>query len=93
MAKVTLEEIKKIAEMTKVSFSDVELEGIMQQFNDVISYAERVTEIAKQVEIVSVKNINTDRVDQVFITDSKPILQQAPDSQDNYFVVPKFVDN
>ncbi|OGB85795.1 hypothetical protein A3J41_01015 [candidate division TM6 bacterium RIFCSPHIGHO2_12_FULL_38_8] len=93
MAQVTKEEIKKIAEMTKVSFSDAELDGIMQQFNDVISYAERVVQIAQQAEIVSVKNINADRADQIIPTDSSKILAQAPDGQDNFFVVPKFLDN
>ncbi len=93
MAKVTKEEIQKIAEMTKVSFSDAELDGIMQQFNDVISYAERVVQIAAQTEIVSVKNVNADRVDVVVVTDSAKILAQAPAGDDNYFVVPKFLDN
>lgn len=93
MAKVTQEEIKKIMELTKVSFSDQELASIIQQFNDVISYAERVVEIAKQAEIESVKNVNVDRADIVIPTDSTPLLAQAPDSQEHYFVVPKFVDN
>lgn len=93
MAKVTKEEIKKIAEMTKVSFTDDELDGVMQQFNDVIAYAERVVQIAQQAEIVSVKNINADRADIMIPTDSTKILAQAPDGEDNYFVVPKFLDN
>lgn len=92
MAKVTQEEIKKIAAMTKVSFSEEELDGIMQQFNDVISYAERVIQIAQQAEIVSVKNINADRADVIIPTDSSKILAQAPAGDDNYFVVPKFLD-
>lgn len=93
MTKVTKEEIKKIAELTKVSFSENELNGIMQQFNDVIGYAERVVQIASQAEAVSVKNVNVDRADQVIPTDSTTILAQAPDSADNYFIVPKFLDN
>jgi aspartyl-tRNA(Asn)/glutamyl-tRNA(Gln) amidotransferase subunit C len=94
MAKVTKEEIKKIAELTRVSFNDEELDGIMQQFNDVISYAERVVQIAQQAEqIISVKNINADRPDVMIPTDSAKILAQAPASEDNYFVVPKFLDN
>ena len=94
MAKVTKEEIQKIAELTKVSFSQDELEGIMQQFNDVISYAERVVQIASQaVDTPCVKNINCDRPDVVIPTDSTTILAQAPDGQDQYFVVPKFLDN
>lgn len=93
MAKVTKEEIKKIAELTKVIVHDDEMDSIMQQFNDVISYAERVVQIAQQAEIVSVKNVNADRADVMIPTDSSKILAQAPDSEDNYFVVPKFLDN
>jgi aspartyl-tRNA(Asn)/glutamyl-tRNA(Gln) amidotransferase subunit C len=93
MDKVTKEEIKKIAEMTKVSFSDEEFDGIMQQFNDVLSYAERVVQIAQNAEIQSVKNINADRADIAIPTDSSKILAQAPAGDDNYFVVPKFLDN
>lgn len=93
MAKVTKEEILKIAEMTRVSIEEHELDSILEQFNAVLTYAERVVEIAKQVEISGHKNINCTRVDQVISTDSKEILAQAPQSEDNYFVVPKFVDN
>ncbi len=93
MAKVTKEEIKKIAEMTRVSIEDHELDSILTQFNDVLTYAERVVEIAKSVEIKGNKNINSLRQDIVIPTDSRAILAQAPQQEDNYFVVPKFVDN
>lgn len=94
MAKVTKEEIKKIAEMTRVSFEEDELDGIMQEFNEVIAYAERVGQIAQQAgNLPSVKNVNADRADVVVPTDSAPILAQAPASDDGYFVVPKFLDN
>ena len=93
MAKVTKEEVKKMAELTKVSFQEHELDAIVQQFNDVISYAESVALVAQQVDIPSNKNINCDRPDVVVTTASDQILAQAPQSEDNYFVVPKFVDN
>jgi len=93
MAQVTKEEIKKIAEMTKVSFEEDELDDIVAQFNDVISYAQRVVLIAQQVDIASNKNINCARPDIVVSTASDKILALAPQTEDNYFVVPKFVDN
>ncbi len=66
MTKVTKEEVKKFAEMTKVSFQEHEWDGIIQQLNDVLSYAERVVQIAEQqVDSKSVKNINADRADVV----------------------------
>jgi len=93
MAKVTKEEIKKIAEMTRVSIEEHEMDSIIAQFNDVLTYAERVVEIAKSVDIQRTKNINCLRQDIVIPTDSREILAQAPQQEDNYFVVPKFVDN
>lgn len=94
MAKVTKEEIKKIAQMTRVTFSEHEFDSIVEQFNDVLSYAERVVQIAQQATEAEInKNSNCDRPDQVIPTSSVDILAQAPQSEDNYFVVPKFVDN
>ena len=93
VAKVTKEEIKKIAEMTRVSIEEHELEGILAQFNDVLTYAERVVEIAKSVDVKREKNINCTRADVAIPTDSSKILAQAPQQEDNYFVVPKFVEN
>ena len=37
------------------------------------------------------KNINHSREDVVVPFDSRKILDQAPDEQDNYFVVPKII--
>lgn len=93
MAKVTKEEILKIAEMTRVSIEEHEIDSILAQFNAVLNYAERVVEIAKDVETKRDKNINCVRQDVVIPTDSQPILAQAPQSEDNYFVVPQFIDN
>lgn len=93
MAKVTQEEVKKMAELTRVSFQEHELDAIVQQFNDVISYAETVALVAGQVDVPSNKNRNCDRPDIVVKTPNDAILAQAPQSEDNYFVVPKFVDN
>jgi len=93
VAKVTKEEILKIAEMTRVSIEEHEIESIITQFNAVLTYAERVVEIAKDADVKRDKNINCMRPDVVIPTDSKEILEQAPQSEDNYFVVPKFIDN
>lgn len=93
MTKITKEEIKKIAELTRVSIEEHELDGILEQFNSVLTYAERVTQIAKSIDVQRVKNINCTRADVVNPTDSREILAQAPQQEDNYFVVPKFVDS
>lgn len=94
MTKVTKEEVKKFAELTKVSFHDDELDGIVQQLNDVLSYAEKVVQLAsQQIDDSSKKNINANRADITITSDVTQILAQAPQQEDNYFVVPKFLDN
>ncbi|MCX5924621.1 MAG: Asp-tRNA(Asn)/Glu-tRNA(Gln) amidotransferase subunit GatC [Candidatus Dependentiae bacterium] len=94
MSKVTKEEVRKLAGLTKVSFEEHELDGIIQQLNDVLAYAERVVQIAEQqVDMPTSKNVNCDRADVVIPTDITAILAQAPQQEDNYFVVPKFLDN
>ena len=48
--------------------------------------------MAKNIDIASNKNINRQREDLVVSFDSQRILDQSPQEQDNYFVVPKILD-
>ena len=71
---------------------DHEIDSIVQQLQDVLAYAVRVQDMAKDIDIASPKNINRQRDDIVVSFDSTRILDQAPDAQDNYFVVPKIIE-
>lgn len=93
MATVTREEVLKIAKMSKMELLEEEIAGIVQELNAVLSYAERVCEIAADVEIVETKNSNVMREDIVKPTNPQPILAQAPSTEDNYFIVPKILEN
>lgn len=92
MDKITKNEALKIAAFTKLTINDNEIDSIVQRLQDVLEYAERVQDMAKDVDIPSSKNVNRQRQDIVVSFDSKKILDQAPDSQDNYFVVPKILE-
>ena len=93
MSKISIEDVKNIAELTRVRIKESELESVRKQLEDVLTYAERVQQIAKDIEIPSNKNINHDREDSVRVGRVKDILAQAPQEDDNYFVVPKIVDS
>jgi len=93
MVKITKEEVLKIAHLSKIAVNEQEVENIVRQLQDVLSYAERVQDIAKEVDIPTSKNINVDRQDVVISSDPKKILEQAPQAEDGYFVVPKILDN
>ncbi|MBV8660908.1 MAG: Asp-tRNA(Asn)/Glu-tRNA(Gln) amidotransferase subunit GatC [Candidatus Dependentiae bacterium] len=91
MDKITKDEALKIASFTKLTIDDHEIDSIVKQLQDVLAYAERVQDIAKDLDIPTNKNINRQREDIVISFDSQKILDQAPDAQDNYFVVPKIL--
>ncbi len=91
MDKITKDEALKIASFTKLTISDDEIDSVVKQLQDVLTYAERVQDMAKDLDIPTSKNINRQREDIVISFDSQKILAQAPDAQDNYFVVPKIL--
>lgn len=91
MDKITKDEALKIASFTKLAIHDNEVDAIVKQLQDVLAYAERVQDIAKDIDIPSQKNINRQRNDVVVSFDSQIILDQAPQEQDGYFVVPKIL--
>jgi aspartyl-tRNA(Asn)/glutamyl-tRNA(Gln) amidotransferase subunit C len=91
MDKITKEEALKIASFTKLTIADNEIDSIVEQLQNVLAYAARVQDMAKDLDIPTTKNINRQREDVIVSFDSKKILDQAPDAQDNYFVVPKIL--
>lgn len=93
MTKITKEEVLKIASMSKIEIQDSEIDSIISNLTDVLSYAEKVVEIGEDVEVPSNKNVNVFREDVRVKTESEPILNQAPDGEDNFFVVPKILEN
>lgn len=92
MAKISKEEIRNLAAMTKLYLLEDELEGMQKRLGDVLDYAQRVQLIAKDVEVFSNKNINHDRDDIMVQGSVADILVQAPQQEDNYFVVPKIIE-
>jgi aspartyl-tRNA(Asn)/glutamyl-tRNA(Gln) amidotransferase subunit C len=91
MDKITKDEALKIAGFTKLTIADDEIDAIVNQLQDVLAYAARVQDMAKDLDMPTTKNINRQREDVVISFDSQEILDQAPQAQDNYFVVPKIL--
>lgn len=93
MTKITKEELLKIARISHIQIHEQEIEPLMKQVESVLTYAQRVKEIAAEIEETSSKEVNVFREDVVVKTDSELILQQAPEREYNYFVVPKILDS
>ena len=90
---ITKEEVEKIARLSHIDLSETEIINAMKHLDAVLSYAARVQEIAKDVDISSLKNNNIEREDIIIPTDSQTILTQAPERMDNFFVVPAILEN
>jgi len=93
MIKISKEEVLKIAEMTRVSLREDEIGPMVKHLEGVLSYAERVQEIAADVEEPSNKNVNVFREDVVVKTDPEKILSKAAEREENFFVVPVILEN
>jgi len=92
MAKITREEVLKIAQISHITLREDEVEPLMKHLESVLSYAERVQEIAAQIEEPLSKNVNVFREDHIVNTDPETILCQAPEREEDYFVVPAIIE-
>jgi len=93
MTKISKEEILKLAELSKLEILEHEIEPLAKQLQDILSYASRVKEIAKDIEIEIAQNVNVFEDDEIVVTPFESILSQAPDRQDQFFVVPKVLES
>jgi aspartyl-tRNA(Asn)/glutamyl-tRNA(Gln) amidotransferase subunit C len=93
MTKVTREELLKIAKISNINIHDDEIDGIIAQLESVLSYAERVKEVAADVHIEPTAAVNVFRKDQAEPFDAQAVLAQAPEQEEDFFVVPKILDS
>lgn len=92
MITITREEVLKIAHMSRIEVREDEIVALIQQLQDVLSYAQRVVEVAAELEEPITKNVNFFRDDVVISTDPELSLRQAPDREGNFFVVPAILE-
>ena len=92
MSLITKEEVLKIAKMSHIELTEQEIIKMQSHVEAVLSYASRVQDIAKDIDIVLQKNINIERDDVISSCNPEPILAQAPEREGNYFVVPVIIE-
>lgn len=88
---VTCDEVKKIAYLSRIAITDEQADQMREHLMQVLSYAARVCDVARDLPEATVKHENVVRVDVVHIFDAQLIRAQAPDEQENLFVVPKIL--
>ena len=92
--KITIEEIDKLANLSKLSFTDEEKQVLLTQVNDII-------DMLKECENVNTDNVSTVRSQKLRDLrddiaheemDIEDAMKNSPESKSGYFVVPKVVD-
>jgi aspartyl-tRNA(Asn)/glutamyl-tRNA(Gln) amidotransferase subunit C len=94
---VSKEEVKYIAKLAKLNFREEELEEFTKQFNGILTYMDTLNEIdTEDVEPLShpVEGVNVLRADiRLKSSDSEEALNNAPETDGTYFLVPKIINS
>ncbi len=93
---VTKKDVEYIANLARLKFDETELENFTHQLNDILSYMEKLNELdTENVEPLShpIENTNVFREDIVKPSIERELaLKNAPDKTDEFFVVPKVIN-
>ena len=95
--KISKDDVIHVAELARLEFGEEELEKFTEQLGNILEYIERLSELdTKGVEPTShVLDISTplreDRVEE-WITPEQ-VLGNAPQREDDFFAVPKVIED
>jgi aspartyl/glutamyl-tRNA(Asn/Gln) amidotransferase C subunit len=93
MVHISREEVIKLARLSRISLHPDEVDPMCKRLQQVLEYAACVSQAAGQQKVSFAQNVNILRDDVVVVTNSEPLLNQAPDEQDHLFVVPSIIQN
>jgi aspartyl-tRNA(Asn)/glutamyl-tRNA(Gln) amidotransferase subunit C len=93
--KITKDEVRHISLLSRLLFSDEEIEVFSKDLNSILEYVSKISELnTEDVEptshVVPLMNIMRDDVVKTSLTIDK-VLQNAPDKEDECFKVPKII--
>ena len=90
--KVSEQEVKKIAELSRLSLSSDELEKRTEDMNNILNYMDTLNEIDTEdvEELYNVNDMNNSLREDSFYTslDKKDVLKNSPNSNSDYIEVP-----
>jgi aspartyl/glutamyl-tRNA(Asn/Gln) amidotransferase C subunit len=94
MTLITREEVLKIARMSHIHVREDEIEPLVKQLEQVLTYARRVVTINfdESESLDRHKQVNVMRADIAVSQDVQPILAQAPEREGDFFVVQAILD-
>ncbi len=95
--KISKDDVLKVSELARLEFKEDELEKFTEQLGNILEYIEQLNELdTDNVEPTShVLDISTPlREDKVVEwLNTEQVLQNAPESEDDFFVVPQVIED
>lgn len=93
--KITLDEIKRLEKLSALSSSEEKLKTLIKDFEQIAEFVEQVKnvnieELESNDRILSIDELRDDVVEKSL--DQKTILMNAPEKNEEAFIVPKVVD-
>lgn len=92
---ISKEEVQHVAHLARLKFSEEEIDLFTHQLGQILDYVQKLSELeTKDVKPTThaLALVNAFREDEVLPSfDVKEILANAPQSEDNNFLVPKVV--
>jgi len=92
MTKISRQEIEQLGRISCLDIHENEMDALMGHIEQVLSYAQRVSEIVEDAQEAPIANVNIFREDVSIKTDPESILAQAPVREGDYFVVPRILE-
>lgn len=95
MTQIDAKQIKKIAKLSRISLSDQEVQDFSEQVSKIISWVEKLSEVNTEnvTPMLAVEQELPLREDKIkTINNSKEILENSPDTQYDFYAVPKFIN-
>jgi len=95
--KISKDDIMKVSELARLEFKEEELEKFTEQLGNILEYIEQLNELnTDNVEPTShVLDMSTplreDKVVEWLSTEE--VLKNAPESEDDFFVVPQVIED
>ena len=90
--KISAKEVKKIAELSRLSLSSDELKKRTEDMNNILNYMDTLNEIDTEdvEELYNVNDMNNSLREDSFYTslDKKDVLKNSPNSNNDYIEVP-----
>lgn len=93
--KITLDEIKKLERLSALSSSDEKLKSLVKDFEQIADFVEQVKNVDidklnSYNRVLSIDELREDKV--VPSTDRASLLMNAPDKNDEAYIVPRVVE-